>query len=102
MKAVGIREFKNRLSAYIKRVRAGETVLVTDRDEVVAQVMPPPMYLEQGRPGEEAALDRLARLGSVARGRGNRLPSATLPVLPCPDGTVSVSQIMADVRADRV
>lgn len=41
MKTVGVRELKNRLSEYIRRVRAGEAVLVTDRGEVVAELAPP-------------------------------------------------------------
>jgi prevent-host-death family protein len=41
MKTVGVRELKNRLSEYLRRVRAGEGVLVTDRGEVVAELTPP-------------------------------------------------------------
>ena len=41
MKTVGLRELKNRLAAYIREVRAGEGVLVTDRGEVVAELVPP-------------------------------------------------------------
>lgn len=41
MKTVGVRELKNRLSEYIRRVRLGEGVLVTDRGEVVAELIPP-------------------------------------------------------------
>ncbi len=41
MKTVGVRELKNRLSEYIRHVRAGEGVLVTDRGEVVAEIGPP-------------------------------------------------------------
>ena len=41
MESVGIRDLKNRLSAYIRQVRAGEVVLVTDRGEVVAELTPP-------------------------------------------------------------
>lgn len=36
--AVGIRELKNNLSAYIDRVRAGEDVIVTDRGRPVARL----------------------------------------------------------------
>jgi prevent-host-death family protein len=36
MKTVGVRELKNRLSEYLREVRAGETVLVSDRGEVIA------------------------------------------------------------------
>lgn len=41
MKTVGVRELKNRLSEYIRQVRSGESVLVTDRGEVVAELTPP-------------------------------------------------------------
>jgi antitoxin (DNA-binding transcriptional repressor) of toxin-antitoxin stability system len=41
MKTVGVRELKNRLSEYIRYVRSGEGVLVTDRGEVVAEISPP-------------------------------------------------------------
>ena len=36
MAAVGIRELKNRLSQYLKRVRVGERVVVTERGKPVA------------------------------------------------------------------
>ncbi|MEW6321606.1 MAG: type II toxin-antitoxin system prevent-host-death family antitoxin [Acidobacteriota bacterium] len=41
MKSVGIRELKNRLSEYLRLVRAGDAVIVTDRGEVVAELTPP-------------------------------------------------------------
>jgi prevent-host-death family protein len=41
MKAAGLRELKNRLSEYIREVRRGERVLVTDRGVVVAELVPP-------------------------------------------------------------
>jgi len=41
MKTVGIRELKNRLSEYLRKVRSGESLLVTDRGEVVAEFSPP-------------------------------------------------------------
>lgn len=41
VKTVGLRELKNRLSEYIRQVRSGEGVLVTDRGEVVAELTPP-------------------------------------------------------------
>lgn len=36
MKQIGIRELKNRLSAYIQEVKNGETVFVTERGKTVA------------------------------------------------------------------
>ncbi len=41
MLSIGIKALKNRLSEYIRLVSAGETVLVTDRDKVVAEMIPP-------------------------------------------------------------
>lgn len=41
MRAVGIKALKDRLSEYLRIVASGETVLVTDRDRVVAELIPP-------------------------------------------------------------
>jgi prevent-host-death family protein len=41
MRTVGVRELKNRLSEYLREVRRGESVLVTDRGKVVAELSPP-------------------------------------------------------------
>ena len=41
MRKVGIKALKNGLSGYIRAVAAGETLLVTDRDRVVAEIAPP-------------------------------------------------------------
>ncbi len=41
MRTVGLKVLKNRLSEYIRLVATGETVLVTDRDRVVAELRPP-------------------------------------------------------------
>ena len=41
MRSVGIKVLKNKLSEYVRLAAAGETVLVTDRDTVVAELVPP-------------------------------------------------------------
>lgn len=41
MRSVGIKVLNNRLSEYVRLAAAGETVLVTDRDRVVAEIVPP-------------------------------------------------------------
>jgi antitoxin (DNA-binding transcriptional repressor) of toxin-antitoxin stability system len=66
MKAVGIRELKNRLSRYVDEVRKGEVILVTDRNVVVAELRPPsaPAALT-GHPG----LDRMIARGEVRAGK---------------------------------
>ena len=37
---VGTRELKNRLSEYLRRVKAGETVIITERGKAVGQILP--------------------------------------------------------------
>lgn len=41
MRAVGLKVLKNKLAEYVRLVKGGETVLVTDRDRVVAELGPP-------------------------------------------------------------
>ena len=41
MRSVGIKVLKNKLSEYIRIAEAGETVLITDRDRVVAGLSSP-------------------------------------------------------------
>lgn len=41
MRAVGLKVLKNKLSEYVRLAAQGETVLVTDRDRVVAELTPP-------------------------------------------------------------
>jgi prevent-host-death family protein len=75
MKTVGIRELKNRLSEYVRSVRAGEGVLVTDRGEVVAELAPP--GLRDSDPTVPAGLAALARQGlaTLATSGSSRYPA---------------------------
>jgi antitoxin (DNA-binding transcriptional repressor) of toxin-antitoxin stability system len=41
VRAVGVKVLKNKLSEYVRLAATGETVLVTDRDRVVAELGPP-------------------------------------------------------------
>ena len=41
MRAVGLKVLKNKLSEYVRLAERGETVLVTDRGRVVAELVPP-------------------------------------------------------------
>ena len=40
MQAVGVRELKANLSAYLRRVQAGQRVVVTDRGRAIAALVP--------------------------------------------------------------
>ncbi len=41
MRAVGLKVLKNRLAEYVRLAAAGEVILVTDRERVVAELVPP-------------------------------------------------------------
>jgi prevent-host-death family protein len=69
MKSVGLRELKNRLSQYVRDVRSGEGVLVTDRGEVVAELVPPGERADVR--GVPSGLVTLARRGQVMLGASN-------------------------------
>jgi prevent-host-death family protein len=66
MKTVGVRELKNKLSEYLRRVQLGEGVLVTDRGEVVAELLPPGQG--QADPSVPAGLQSLAKRGLLTLG----------------------------------
>lgn len=61
---VGSRELKTRLGQYLARVRRGDTITVTDRDEPVAEL----------RPIGDARDPAAARLARLAAGGGLTLP----------------------------
>jgi prevent-host-death family protein len=69
MKSVGLRELKNRLSEYVREVRSGDHVLVTDRGEVVAELLPPGQGLDES--GVPPGLMALARKGHMTLGATN-------------------------------
>jgi prevent-host-death family protein len=75
MKSVGLRELKNRLSEYVREVRSGDGVLVTDRGEVVAEIIPPGQGSEeQGIPSGLVALARKGQLTLGAPGNSKVYP----------------------------
>lgn len=64
MRSVGLKILKNKLSEYVRLAAGGETVLITDRDRVVAELVAP----VEGRAGtvDDAALAELVRSGWVS------------------------------------
>ncbi len=96
MKEVGIRELKNRLSEYLRLVREGEVVKVTDRGEVVAELRPP---VSGGGAGQHPGLEDMARRGMIRLGEANRpgLYPTLEPVAP--PGTAA--RLLDEERGDR-
>jgi antitoxin (DNA-binding transcriptional repressor) of toxin-antitoxin stability system len=69
MKAVAVRELKNRLSMYLRDVSRGEIVLVTDRGRVVAELRRPTS--EALLSPSDLALERLSAAGVLTPGLPN-------------------------------
>ena len=63
MRAVRLEVLKNKLSEYVRLAKGGETVLVTDRDRVVAEIGPP--GATRGSSVADAHLAQLVREGLI-------------------------------------
>ena len=66
---VGARELKVRLGTYLRRVREGQTLVITDRGQPVAELRPITAEV-----GIDTILAKLEASGSVARPTRKRLP----------------------------
>ena len=96
MKTSGVREIKNRLSAYLRMVENGERVAVTHRGRIVAELGPPTHTTE----GEaRAELQRRARAGTVRLGAPNRPDVYPRPPRRLPSRIVQ--ELLDDVRGER-
>jgi prevent-host-death family protein len=75
MQSVGIKALKDRLSEYVRAAAAGETVLVTDRGQVVAELVSPRVRADASP--AERVLGDLLRQGLLAPAKVS--PKARLP-----------------------
>ena len=92
MRAVGIKMLKNRLSEYVKLAASGETVLVTDRDRVVAELGPP-------TPGRSTVLAD-ARLAEAVREGWLAAPVRT-GAIPPRQPVVGMAELLRELARDR-
>jgi prevent-host-death family protein len=70
MKKAGIADLKNNLSRYIDQVKGGESILVLDRNQPVAQIIPLQAAARRVASDEER-IARLERKGLIRRGSGD-------------------------------
>jgi prevent-host-death family protein len=73
VKRAKIAQLKNHLSRYLDQVRHGETVVVMDRDQPIAHIVPL-KTCASGNGDDEERLSRLERHGLIRRGTG-QLPA---------------------------
>lgn len=91
MTTVGLKTLKDKLSEYVRRAAAGETIVVTDRGRPVAEIGPPNGHKN------ESVIDRGIREGWISPAvRGPDWPPKPLPI----EG-YTLEQLLADLDEAR-
>lgn len=93
MLSVGLKTLKNKLAAYVRLASGGERILITDRERVVAELVPP-------------AADRATNVSDAVLAEAVReglLSPAALRGAPPPEsaGVASLADILSELEADR-
>jgi antitoxin (DNA-binding transcriptional repressor) of toxin-antitoxin stability system len=93
MRTVGIKTLKDKLSEYVRLAGSGETILITDRDRVVAELVPPAQTRADRLP--DALLAEAVRRGVVT--------PAPLPPGQPPEaaGVAPLAKVLAELERDR-
>jgi antitoxin (DNA-binding transcriptional repressor) of toxin-antitoxin stability system len=93
MRAVGLKVLKNKLSEFVRLAQAGETILVTDRDHVVAELVPP--HPGRAEDVSDAVLAQLIREGW--------LTPAARPLVTAPPRApiMAFEDVMRELSEDR-
>jgi prevent-host-death family protein len=90
MQSVGLKVLKNKLSEYVRLAASGETVVITDRGRVVAEIVPPSR-------ASDSLIERGVREGWIRPAvRGPDWPPRAQSV-----PGLSFEQLMADLERDR-
>ncbi len=90
---IGSRELKTRLGTYLRRVREGETLVISDRGRPVAELRP----MVKPASSLEARLQQLAAQGVITLGSGRPLR----PFKPLRIKGPPLSQTVMEDREDR-
>lgn len=89
MERIGVRELRQHASRYLDRVKAGETVEVTERGRLVAMLVPP-------EPATSAR-ERLVASGRlIPASRPVRLPEPTPKRRGSPDTATALDELRED------
>lgn len=97
MKAVGIKTLKAKLSEYVRLAKAGETILITEREDVVAELRP---ARRQSREADDwmDALDALAERAE-AQLRSTDAPWRGMKTVSLPPGSTS-QKLLDELRGE--
>jgi len=93
MRAIALRDLQEKLGEYVHLAESGERVLITDRDRVVAELVPP---REDRSPwsGDSPLSDAIQR-GWITPPASRNRP------LPLPSPIAPLSEILAELAKDR-
>lgn len=81
----GIRDLKDNLSRYIRRIEMGEHVVITAHGRVVAELVPP----GAGRKGRTSQFERLIAAGGITPPAEDGDPLEGCPEIRLPRGTAA-------------
>jgi antitoxin (DNA-binding transcriptional repressor) of toxin-antitoxin stability system len=93
MRSAGLKVLKSKLSEYVRLAAAGETVLVTDRDRVVAEIVPP--RARRDAVVADAILAEAVREGLIVP------PTLVGAGAPPRQPVATFGELVRDLRADR-
>jgi antitoxin (DNA-binding transcriptional repressor) of toxin-antitoxin stability system len=101
MKAVGVKVLKAKLSEYLRLVNTGETVLVTEHDQVIAELRPAHRQ-RTGPPALEEKLLEWADQGKVTLRASEAMDWPSFKDLPKVEGMSweEMKKVLDDLRKD--
>lgn len=86
MESTGIRELKDNLSRFIRRIEAGERIAVTVHGRVVAELVPP---AKAARAGRRSRYEELIATGVIRPALEGGDPLEDWPDIRLPPGTAA-------------
>jgi len=94
---VSIRELKNQLSKYLRRVAAGKEVVITSHKRPVARLIPafPAAITEEDM---TTVIERLKALPWIRVGKGGKLKGAKQPIKLRPGDKLASDIVLEDRR----
>jgi prevent-host-death family protein len=87
--SVGVRELKAHLSEYLREIKKGKTIVITEHGKPVGRLMPAGLSLDE-------RIEALRKAGIISW-NGEKLPAVTSPAVKRP-GTPNVSDLLIEDR----
>ena len=96
MITVGVRDLKNQLSLYLQYVKAGEKVIITEHNKIIAEIN----VLEKAvnDTSIEEKLQELSKEGDIILAKRNR----SCVKIPKPEEKIDWLKVYNKIRADRI